>query len=226
MQVSNSGTALVCGGSGLWGKKLCLSLMRKGYKVISLSRTPPHELIEWAEAQSMNFEHVNFDLLNPDWQIIEKLTEIEVYFHSASILDEDLEKMFKVNVLSSIKLMQLILEKMQKQKKGRLGVLLGQNGRVGLANLGNFSATQAALWTWSEAKYRELKANKELDLSLTMIFPNRAPSKLQAKLAETLQKKVKVKVPKNADELVEATLKSKKSAGRKPILAAINTLLT
>ncbi|MFM7457702.1 MAG: SDR family NAD(P)-dependent oxidoreductase [bacterium] len=222
----NNETALVCGGSGLWGKKLCLSLMRKGYKVIALSRKPPRELTEWAEAQEMDFEHINFDLLNPNWQIIEKLTEIDVYFHSASIFDENFEKMLKVNVLSSIQLMELILEKMQKQKKGRLGVLLGQNGRVGLAKLGDFSATQAALWTWAEAKYRELKAKKELDLSLTMIFPNRAPSKLQTQLAEALQKKVKVTVPKNADKLVEATLKSKKSAGRKPILAAINTLLT
>lgn len=224
--MNNNGTAVVCGGSGLWGKKLCLSLMRKGYKVIALSRTAPQELIEWTQAQSLSFKHINFDLLNPDWQIIENLREVDIYFHSASIFDEDLEKMFRVNVLSSIKLMELILEKMHKQKNGRLGVLLGQNGRVGLANLGNFSATQAALWTWSEAKYRELKSNKALDLSLTMIFPNRAPSKLQAKLAEALQKKVKVKLPKNADKLVEATLKSKKSAGRKPIVAAINTLLT
>ena len=41
-------------------------------------------------------------------------------------------------------------------RDGRVGVLVGQNGRLGLAGLGDLSAPQGALWTWAEALGDEL----------------------------------------------------------------------
>ena len=41
---------------------------------------------------------------------------------------------------------------------GRIGVLVPQNARLGLAGLGDLAAPQAALWTWAEALGEELRA--------------------------------------------------------------------
>jgi hypothetical protein len=59
---------------------------------------------------------------------------------------------------------------------------------------------------------------------MTLVFPPRAPSKLQRNLAEQLHTTPKLSKRANADDLVASVLRGCKRAGRRPWLAAVNGL--
>ena len=111
---------------------------------------------------------------------------------------------------------------MQEAGEGRIGIFLGQNGRIGLPNLGHFSATQGAMWTWAESQSRVASIS---NVSLSLVFPPRAPSDLQAQLAEKLSKPPKLSTRPTADDLVKNVLLGYQRVGRRPIIAGISTLL-
>ena len=154
-----------------------------------------------------------------------QLPELETpsaLFHCAAVFDT-LETMMQVNVIAPIQLIESVLPRMQTADEGRIGVFLGQNGRIGLPNLGHFSATQGALWTWAESQSRTLAPLGNVSLSL--VFPPHAPSDLQGKIAEKLSKPPKLLTLPTADDLVKNLLSGHRRVGRRPILAGISTLL-
>ncbi len=214
--------AWVSGASGFWGRKIILALLRRGWQVIALSRTEPLALMQWAEAQGHSLRWQPFDLARPDWQALEALPTPGAAFHCAACLDEsDFAGMVTVNVIHGIQLLETIITRMRVEGRGRLGVLLGQNGRLGLPGLAPFSATQGALWTWAEGTQRELKG---CQIAISLVFPPRAPSALQQQLARHLNHPPRPKVPKTADPLVAGVLAGKRRVGRKPWLAALAML--
>jgi NAD(P)-dependent dehydrogenase (short-subunit alcohol dehydrogenase family) len=221
-----SRTAWVTGATGFWGRKTVLSLLRQNWRVIALSRTRPEEMMAWAEAQKKQLEWVPFDFLNPDTVIFNDAAMVpQALFHCAAVCDDDLDTMLQVNVVAPIRLIEQVLPQMQTAGYGRIGVFLGQNGRLGLPGLGPFSATQGALWAWSEAQSRVL-SKAEGDVSLSLVFPARAPSHLQGQLAEKLTKKPKLSPPPNADNLVRGVLAGKRRVGRRPLIAGLATIIT
>jgi len=217
--------AWVTGATGYWGRKFSLALLRQGWSVIALCRSEPRELLSWAEAQGGQFSWCPFDFEDPDY--LEKLDSLptpQALFHCSALYDESLERMFSVNVFQPVKLISQVQARMAQQGGGRIGILLGQNGRLGLPGLGAFSATQGALWTWAEATARSWRKGHE-NLSLTLVFPPRAPSRLQGSLAHALGKTVRLKPLKHADELVHAVLSGAPLCGRRPLIAGLLTVM-
>jgi|GEM_PF-1834840 len=222
--------AWVTGASGFWGRKTSMSLLRNGWHVIALSRTEPQGLAAWAEAQAAQYgcmlDWHAFDWENPNWkELIQALPTPQGFFHCSGLFDADLSRMLTINVSQPIELMTLLIERMTENEGGQIGVYLGQNGRLGLPGLGSFSATQGALWTWSEAMQRKLRKEKS-PVSLTLVFPKRAPSELQSHLAKQLSKPSKLKSVGSADALVRDVLKRHPRAGRRPLAAGLLTLIS
>ncbi len=212
-------TAWVTGATGFWGRNVVMSLLRLDWRVVALTRSPPEDLIVWARSQNKQLIWRCCDLR------LLQLPELETpsaLFHCAAVFDT-LETMMQVNVIAPIQLIEGILPQMQAAGEGRIGIFLGQNGRIGLPNLGHFSATQGAMWTWAESQSRTLAPLGNVSLSL--VFPPRAPSDLQAQLAEKLSKPPKLSTRPTADNLVKNVLLGHRCVGRRPILAGISTLL-
>lgn len=222
----NPGIAWVSGASGYWGRKTVMSLLRLNWQVIALSRQEPKDLPAWAIAQHKSLFWQPLDLEAPDWPTaLEELPGPQALFHCVGLFDDDFERMLRVNVVESAKLIDLAAERMQAQQMGRIGIFLGQNGRMGMPGIGPFSATQGALWTWAEAKSRTLKKQSP-DITVSLVFPERAPSHLQGQLAERMDRKIKLNPPETADDLVQGVLAGHKRVGRKPWVAGLLTLLT
>ncbi len=215
--------AWVTGATGFWGRNVTLSLLRLGWQVVALTRAEPTQLLAWATSQGQHCRWVRFDLNTPDWDTIATLEPPHALFHCAVAWEDTIEPLLQANVATPIHLISFTLTQMQALDSGRIGVFLGQNGRLGLPNLGHFSATQAALWTWAEATSRELTTSPTLSLSL--VFPPRAPSDLQTTLASRLVKPPKLKRPPTADRLVRGVLSGQRRVGRRPWLAALATLV-
>jgi len=212
-------TAWVTGATGFWGRNVVMSLLRLDWRVVALTRSPPEDLIVWARSQNKELVWQKCDLR------LLQLPELETpsaLFHCAAVFDT-LEIMMQVNVISPIQLIESVLPQMQATGEGRIGIFLGQNGRIGLPNLGHFSATQGAMWTWAESQSRTLAPLGNVSLSL--VFPPRAPSDLQGKLAEKLSKPPKLSTRPTADDLVKNVLLGHQCVGRRPVLAGISTLL-
>jgi NAD(P)-dependent dehydrogenase (short-subunit alcohol dehydrogenase family) len=212
-------TAWVLGASGFWGRNVTLCLLRQGWQVFALCRSQPQDLASWSAAQSQSLIWHPFDLNQPDLQNLPPTPT--TYFHCASVWNPELAIMWQTNVQAPIQLIDHILPAMQATGRGRMGIFLGQNGRLGLPGLGSFSATQAALWTWAEAQSRSLK---DSSTTLSLVFPPRAPSKLQAHLAQQLSQPPKIKRQPKAETLVAGVLAGHRRVGRWPWIAGLNTL--
>ena len=57
----------------------------------------------------------------------------------------------QANFVAKAALLAVVATAMTARGSGRIGVLVPQNARLGLAGLGDLAAPQAALWTWAEA---------------------------------------------------------------------------
>lgn len=215
-------TAWVTGATGFWGRNVVLSLLRLDWRVVALTRSKPEELMAWARSQNKELVWQHCDLQDFSLQQLQLLESPAALFHCASVFG-CLETMMQVNVISPIQIIESVLPQMQANGKGRIGIFLGQNGRIGLPNLGHFSATQGAMWTWAESQSRTLAPLGNVSLSL--VFPPRAPSGLQKQLAEKLSKPPKLSTRPTADDLVKNVLLGQRRVGRRPILAGISTLL-
>ncbi len=215
-------TAWVTGATGFWGRNVVLSLLRLNWRVVALSRSQPEDLLAWARSQGRELIWQHFDFQNSELPGVLSDPPAAL-FHCAAIFDDNLDKMLQVNVLAPIRLLESVLPQMQVAGEGRVGIFLGQNGRVGLPGIGHFSATQGAMWTWAEAQSRALTSQK--DVSVSLVFPPRAPSQLQGQVANKLSKKIKISARPNADFLVEGVLLGHRRVGRLPMLAALSTLL-
>ncbi|KJH72660.1 SDR family NAD(P)-dependent oxidoreductase [Aliterella atlantica] len=215
-------TAWVTGATGFWGRNVVLSLLRLDWRVVALTRSKPEELMAWARSQNKELVWQHCDLQNFFLQQLQELEPPSALFHCAAIFDS-IATMMQVNVISPIGIIESVLPAMQATGEGRIGIFLGQNGRIGLPNLGYFSATQGALWTWAESQSRTLA--QQGNVSLSLVFPPRAPSDLQAQLAEKLSKPPKLSTRPTADDLVKKVLLGHRRVGRRPILAGISTLL-
>lgn len=212
-------TAWVTGATGFWGRNVVLSLLRLDWRVVALTRSEPEELVVWARSQNKELIWQHCDLRSLQ---LPELETPSALFHCAAIFDS-IETMMQVNVISPIGIIESVLPAMQAAGEGRIGIFLGQNGRIGLPNLGHFSATQGAMWTWAESQSRALA--QQGNVSLSLVFPPRAPSDLQAQLAEKLSKPPKLSTRPIADDLVKKVLLGHRRVGRRPILAGISTLL-
>lgn len=215
-----SGVAWVAGASGTWGRAVTLELLRRGYDVVALGRRDVPELAAWAQRLGRCWSFARFHLDAPELGSLPDAPD--VLAHCAVATDGDRATLVRANFLAPALLIEHVVRGMRGRGAGRVGVFLAQNARLGLAGLGDFSATQGALWTWCEALQEEL-AREGPAVTLTRVVPPRVASDTQRFVTERTGRRARLGRPE-ARPLVGAILGGRRRAGRRPLLASLATL--
>jgi len=213
-------TAWITGASGAWGGALARALLESGYDVVALGRRDDPALAARATELGRTWSVAQFDLADPDPDALDGTPD--VFIHAAVSTDGDRAALVSADYLAPAALIDRVAKAMLERGSGRIGVLVPQNARLGLAGLGDFSSAQAALWTWSEARRDEL-ARAAGNVSLTVVIPPRTASATQRYVSEHSGHSASLSPPDAAGPL-RAILAGKRRAGRRPILAALAML--
>ncbi len=214
--------AWVLGASGAWGRAVSLELLRRGFDIVALGRRDVPELRAWAARLGRGWSFAPVDLVEPDAAALPD-DDPDALFVCAAATEGDRDLLVRANFLAPARLIGVVTSRMCDRGGGRIGVFVGQNARLGLAGLGDFSAGQASLWTWCEALADELRRDGGT-VSLTRVIPPRTASATQRFVAERTGRAARVRPPE-AGPIVDAVLAGRRHAGRRPVIAALTTLL-
>jgi short-subunit dehydrogenase len=209
--------AWVVGASGAWGRAVAVELIRRGFDVVALGRHDVPDLASWARARKRSWEFRQFDLMDENPPNVD--APPDALFLCAALAEGDRQALIRGDYLGPAVLVERVTAGMLQRGRGRIGVFVGQNARLGLRGLGDFSAAQAALWTWCEALQDELSVTSG-KVTLTRVIPARTASHTQRRLAELSGRRARLRAPRAAP-LVDAVLAGRRSAGRRPLAAAI-----
>jgi NADP-dependent 3-hydroxy acid dehydrogenase YdfG len=224
--------AWVLGATGAWGGAIARELLAAGVDVVALGRRPDPALAAEAARLGRSCGFARLDLAEPV-PPLEALVAAagpgplggipDVLVDAAFVTEGDREALLEANFLAKAALIDAVATAMRARGSGRIGVLVGQNGRLGLAGLADLSAPQGALWTWAEARAEELRAGPD-DVRLTVVIPPRTASQTQRAVAERSGRTAKLRPP-DAGPIVGAILAGRRRAGRRPILAGLALLI-
>lgn len=146
--ISDKQTAVVTGGSAGIGMVTCQHLLKKGYRVLSLSRRA-------SEIEHDDLVNITVDLMDRD-STAEAASEISRYsptviVHNAGIVRsalleevslQDLDDLVNLYLGSTITLTQACLPAMKKAQMGRV-IMISSRAAVGLATRTAYSATKS-----------------------------------------------------------------------------------
>ena len=222
--------AWVLGPSGTWGAAFARELLDRGYDVVGFGPRDVPSLGLYAASRGRGWSFASLDLgsmtpdraagLVADPPLPGAIPDVVV--DAALAHAGDREVLVRANYLGKAALLEAIAAGMSARGGGRIGVLVPQNARLGLAGLGDLAAPQAALWTWAEALGEELRASGR-GVTLTIVIPPRAASDTQRLVSERSGRAAKVGQP-NPRPLVAAILGGRRRAGRRPVLAGLALL--
>ena len=223
--------AWVLGASGAWGGAIARSLLEAGADVVALGRRDVPALAAEAARLGRGWAFARLDLTEPipDLRALEAALPAplagvpDVLVDAAFVTEGDREALVRADFLARADLIGAVAGAMRARGSGRIGVLVGQNGRLGLARLGDLSAPQGALWTWAEALAAELRAAPG-DVRLTIVVPPRTASATQRVMTARSGRSAKLR-PAEAGPIVRAILAGRRRAGRRPILAGLALLV-
>lgn len=170
-------TIVVTGDSRGLGNKICDKLLRSNFRVIGISRKISENILELEKKyRREQYIHINFDLsLTEDikdlyLQQIKEEGPIYGLVNNAGIAYDEiatnaklepLEKMFKINVFSSIMLTKYILRDMLLHgTKGSIVHITSVCAHTGYKGLSMYSATKAAIEAFSKTIAREFGSRK------------------------------------------------------------------
>lgn len=222
-----AGIAWVTGATGAWGSAIARELLRRGYDLVALGRAEPGWLAAEAAAAGRRAGWVAFDLIGPPRTIDDLVaaapeglrTIPDVLADAAFSTDGDAAALVAADYVAKVALIGALADAMRRRGSGRIGVLVGQNGRLGLAGLGDLSAPQGALWTWCEATGEELRREGR-GVALTVVVPPRTASPTQRVIAERSGRTARLRPP-DARRIVRGILAGRRRAGRRPVLAGL-----
>ena len=172
-------------GSGL-GREAAIAIARRGHRVIAtvLYEEQIQNLEKIKENEELDIEVIKLDVTNQKHR--EKLLEydIDVFISNAAIADSGsiaevdvgrIEDVFKVNVFSNIKIVQLVLRNMiEKKGKGKVVFLSSQIGRIALPFLGPYASSKFAIEGCASCLRDEMKILNKLEgtnIQISMIEP-------------------------------------------------------
>ncbi len=213
-------TAWITGATGAWGGAFAGALLEAGYDITALGRRDTPDLAARAAELGRSLTLAPFDLADPLSDLPEGAPEVLI--HAAVSTEGDRTELVRADYLAPAALIEHTATAMLERGRGRIGVLVPQNARLGLGGLGDFSAAQAALWTWCEARRDEL-AGEPGDVSLTIVIPGRTSSPTQRFVSEHSGHNARLAAP-DATVPLSAVLAGKRRAGRRPVLAALAML--
>jgi len=219
-------TAWLTGATGAWGGAFALALLDSGYDVLTLGRRDTAALASQADELGRICGIVELDLsASASFAELraaapEPLRRTpDVFIHAAVSPEGDRAALVGADYLAPAALIDDVARAMLERGSGRMGVLVPQNARLGMAGLGDLSSAQAALWTWCEAKRDEL-AHGDRDVTLTVVIPPRTASATQRVVARQSGHSTRLS-PADANGLLRTILAGRRHAGRRPILAAL-----
>ncbi len=215
--------AWITGASGAWGGAVALDLLRRGYDVPAVGRRDAPSLAAWATRLGRRWSFVPLDLAAAGAMDPGITGAPDVFVHCAVSTEGDREMLARSNYVVPAALIAHVAAAMRQRGGGRIGVFIAQNARLGLPGLGDYSATQAALWTWCEAFQDELSRDGAA-VTLTRIIPPRTSSVAQRFVTERSGRSATLHEP-NAAPLVASILAGKRRGGRRPLAAALSTAL-
>jgi NAD(P)-dependent dehydrogenase (short-subunit alcohol dehydrogenase family) len=222
--------AWVLGPSGTWGGSIARELLDRGFDVVGLGPRDVPSLREHAADRGRGWSFAVLDLGSMTPDLAASLVADppfpgavpEVMVDAALAHGGGREDLARANFLDKAALLEAVAAAMSARGHGRIGVLVPQNARLGLAGLGDLAAPQAALWTWAEALGGELRAAGR-GVTMTIVIPPRAASDTQRLVSERSGRMASVHTP-NPRPLVAAILDGRRRAGRRPVLAALALL--
>lgn len=169
-------------GSGL-GKEAAVALARRGHEVYASVHyeCQIEELEEIAKKEKLNLQVFKLDILIA--QEREKVLDydIDVLICNAAIGDsgsvaevfvDRIEKVFETNVFANLRLLQLVLQRMIKQKgRGRIIILSSQVGRIPMPFLSPYCASKFALEAFATCLRQEMKMLTNVNIEICLIEP-------------------------------------------------------
>jgi short-subunit dehydrogenase len=223
-------TAWLTGATGAWGGAFARALLGAGYDVLALGRRDAPHLAARAGELGRTWGCVELDLAATvslaDLRMAIEATAPEpfrgvpdVLIHAAVSIDGDRATLAQTDYLAPAALVTEVSKAMLERGSGRIGVLVPQNARLGLAGLGDLAASQAALWTWSEARRGELERVGD-GVTLTVVIPPRTASATQRYVARQSGHSARLHEP-DANGLLRGILAGRRRVGRRPWLAAL-----
>ncbi|PKG39720.1 SDR family NAD(P)-dependent oxidoreductase [Psychromonas sp. Urea-02u-13] len=166
--------ALITGGSRGIGKAIAYYFAQQGYSLIlvSLNKETLNQtkLAIQAKYPSCDIETVSVDFKKPTdvessiKSIIDKHNSIDVMVNSAGVLMaghinltlNQLSELINVNLLSTITACNLVIEKMTEQGHGEIYNIGSTAGLEPVPKIAAYSATKAAIVSYSQSLYQEL----------------------------------------------------------------------
>ena len=227
-------TAWLTGATGAWGGAFARALLEAGYDVLALGRHDASDLVARARELGRTWAFVELDLAATfafadlqaavDGRAPEPLRGVpDVLVHAALSIDGDRAALTASDYLAPATLIDGVAQAMLERGSGRIGVLVPQNARLGLAGLADFSAPQAALWTWCEARRAELAGSGDR-VTVTVVIPPRVASATQRFVARQSGHSAALHSP-DAGGLLRGVLAGRRRVGRRPWLAAMAMLV-
>jgi NAD(P)-dependent dehydrogenase (short-subunit alcohol dehydrogenase family) len=153
---------LVTGGAGGIGAATVARMVREGAKVASLDRVA-HEVeavftatvdLNEPEALEEAAEKVRSAVGDPD--VVIHCAAASVFGDTVETSDEDIERIFRVNVGSAFRLGKIFAPAMQRKSRGAFVLLSSITGIVGAQGLSAYAASKGALITLTRTMALEL----------------------------------------------------------------------
>lgn len=166
---------LITGASSGIGRTAALAFAREGATTVLLSRSL--EKLEKVAAEIREFSDkvltVSADVSSKDEvdaavaKVVAELGRIDVLFNNAGKSDvgstdspwfiEDVQEMFEVDFLGSVRVTQAVLPIMRRQRKGHILNMSSVVGRKAFAQFGGYSSVMHAIAGYTDALRQELK---------------------------------------------------------------------
>lgn len=196
-------TIVVTGDSRGLGNEICKELLKRGYRVIGISRKASEKVIEMQGIYGELYNHIDFDLSEP-----ERIKDLYIDFlkpqgpiyglvNNAAIAYDDivtnaqiepLERMFRVNVYSPILLTKYVIRDMLLHNtQGSIVHISSVSAHTGYKGLSMYAATKGALEAFSRAVAREFGIKK---IRSNCVAPGFMETDMSRSLAEEDKKRI------------------------------------
>lgn len=168
-------------GSGL-GMEAALSLAKRGHKVIATTMYEKQATKLNTLSEDMKLDLSSFKLDINLEQDRKKLNDIyfDVLINNAAIGDsgsiadiqvDRIENVFETNVFSNIKITQIALQKLIKNKNGRIIFLSSLAGRISIPFLGPYCSSKFAIEGFASSLRKEMKQLDDVNIQIGIIEP-------------------------------------------------------